>query len=290
MTELEVEKPVMMDHMVTISRIKDFQTGGDAAVRDEIVMGNIGLAYRMANKYKRRLEFDDALQTACLGMIRAIETFDENENTRFSTYADKCMRVKLNREIENNKATIQIPCSMQNLIREYKRVAGILRNDLDREPFADEVGEVLCREQRLSKTQHWTMKLAGEVAATIATHIAKLDRKTSKGDSGDMHRIIPDHSVRPVEVEFDLNEACEALALAMAKIDERQRKIVRMRFFEGLTLEDIARSMTPVLSRERIRQIEEETLLILKVHLNSYGTCPRRIVEAIASSMAGVED
>jgi RNA polymerase sigma-B factor len=326
--EMETATPTMSQNE-TQKLIAEFQADGDVWKRNAVIEGNMGLARRIANKFKLKMDFEDAVQVAVTAMIRAIETFDEVKDFRFSTYAEKCMKVKLTRDVENNSKTVRVPCAEQNLVREFKRVANMLRSKLGREPFTDEVGEILIhhkeigdinkrlkinakagkkmnpndeealvdrravllgilgRKSSLVSQPNWTMKMAFATASQIANRTGSIHGSGTDDDQDFAPaRFLSTEEATPDEC-MDMSEACSALQSAMAELSDRQRDVIRMRFFEEMTLEEVAAKIVNgrtggTLTRERVRQIEEESLLILRTRLHHYGTDPRKIVESIA--------
>jgi RNA polymerase sigma factor (sigma-70 family) len=310
-------------------RIKVVNGSGNVALRNSIIDGNIGLAYQVANKFKNRMDFEDAVQVAAQAMIRAIETFDADRDLQFSTHAENCMEVKITRDIENNGQTVQQPCHAQNLIREYKRVANMLRANLNRDPFPDEVGELLVHHReiaqinkqlsgRMSPNQEealvqrrgallrilgrnkplksqpaWTLEIAQQVAQVIATHTTSIivGRTTcsnrgdgdKRNDQFSLIQALRDDRVATPEEVMDMEEACSALRSAIDELGPREKEVLRLRF-EEKTLEQVAETMiNPTtgrpLTRERIRQIEEQTLLVLRAYLKEFGADPRKVVK-----------
>lgn len=323
-------KTTKMSAETTIARIAEFQANKNDDIRNEIIEGNIGLIQRVANKYTM-MEFEDAFQSATIGMIRAIETFDPAEDCEFSTYATKCMKTKLNRESENTAKTVREPNASQWHAREYKRVAEMLRNKLNREPFADEVGEVLInhtkiaeinkklkaakktpitpneeealveqratllhelgRQKAMKSQGKWTMDMAEKTAVKICRRTSSIDNMFGhERRFGDHITLSTDEN--DVGADMDMSEACNALADAMKELNERQADVIRLRFFEEKKLEEIAGTITNLttgepLTRERIRQIEGEALLILRTKLRDFGTDARKVIENIAKHVVG---
>ena len=334
-TTMEMTATPTMSHDETQKLIAKFQASrtptnkdGDVSIRNAVIEGNIGLAKRVANKFKLKMDFEDAVQVAVTAMIRAIETFDEVKDFRFSTYAEKCMKVKLTRDVENNGKTVRVPCAEQNLVREFKRVANMLRSKLGREPFTDEVGEILVhhkeigdinkrlkingkaakkmnpnaeealverravllgilgRKSSLVSQPNWTMKMAFDTASQIANRTGSISGSTDDDQDFAPARFLSTNDATPDEC-MDMSEACSALQSAMAELSDRQKDVIRLRFFEEMTLEQVASTLVNAktggaLTRERVRQIEEESLLILRTRLHHYGTDPRKVVESIA--------
>lgn len=318
-----LEETPVMSREQTETLIKRFQTTawtGKDALRNQVIEGNLRLIRKVANRYKFRMEFEDAVQVASQAMMRACDDFDPKEG-QFSTYAVKCMKTKLNREVENMANTVRLPSAEQNLIREYKRVFNMLRSSLNRDPYTDEVADILVhhkeiadinkelrtssrrelisrrtellsilgRKKALVSQPNWTHKMAEEVAKLISNHTGSIDSVTGDSDNEcfALIRSLKDERLATPEETMDMEEACGALQSAMAELTDREKDVIRMRFFEEMTLDEVAKKIVnektgDPLTRERVRQIESSALLILRAYLLSFGTDARKVIQSIA--------
>src|SRR5262252_1985849 len=117
---------------------------GDGEARDRMVRANLRLVVNIARSYTGKgLGLQDLIEEGNLGLLRAVEGFDPNMNTRFSTYASYWIKQSIKRALVNTAKTIRIPAYMVELLAKWRRAMSKLQDELDRPPTQEEIARVL---------------------------------------------------------------------------------------------------------------------------------------------------
>ena len=222
---------------------------GDKTASEMLVKENSGLIWSVARRFLGRgAEGDDLYQLGCLGFLKAVEGFDLEYGTQFSTYAvpkisgeiRRFLRddgpVKVSRTIKEQAATIKITRSQ-------------LTNSLGREPTISEISE---------QTGFSPEEIAVAETATAATE--SIQRETGE-DSFSLEDVLTDTQTEDIMVEkISLRQAISALP-------ERERAVIQLRYFHGLTQERVARVLA--VSQVQVSRIEKKAISILRGLMDS---------------------
>ena len=225
---------------------------GDVMARDRMVRANLRLVVNIARGYTSKgLGLQDLIEEGNLGLLRAVEGFDPNVGTRFSTYASYWIKQSIKRALINSAKTIRIPAYMVELLSKWRRANARLTEELRRNPTPEEIARLLGLPKR---------KLP---IIKKAIQIYNATPQTDQADSGwSLGEMVMDDRVRSPEEELIESDVMKHIKVMMGDLDERAAAVLRMRFgLEGLephTLKEIGEKLG--LTRERVRQIETETL------------------------------
>jgi RNA polymerase sigma-B factor len=183
------------------------------------------LARSLAARYRNRTEpFEDLLQVANLGLIKAIKGFDPDNGTRFSSYAVPTILGELRRHFRDRVWSVRVPRRLQESWLEMDAIEADLTSRLGREPKSQE----LCAELGWSEET-----LAETVTADRARMVSSLDQPCRGEDEAqDGHALVgrSDPGYEAVEAEI----AAEA-----AELTDRERAVLRMQFEEGMSQREI---------------------------------------------------
>ena len=230
------------------NRISD----GDGAARDRMVRANLRLVVNIARGYSGKgLPLQDLIEEGNLGLLRAVEGFDPNMNTRFSTYASYWIKQSIKRALVNSAKTIRIPAYMVELLSKWRRASAKLAEELNATPTAEDI----AKELGIPKKKLRIVKKA----ITLYNASPQAEQEESGMTLGD---IIPDERVRDPEDELINSDNLVHVSRLLDEMDPREASILRMRFglddSEPQTLKEIGEALG--LTRERVRQIESEAL------------------------------
>ena len=236
----------------------------DPWAREQLVRSNLRLVVNIAKKYAGRgMSLGDLIEEGNLGLIKAVDYFDPNRGTRFSTYAAWWIKQSIKRAILENGQPLHIPTYMVALINQWRRAAAELEARLGHKPTLEEMAAA--------------MTLAPRKAKQIYKIVEALTVSSSDGWSGEdgdegqaLESTIADRQAGlPEDAMAADEEQAKALRL-LDRIEPREAEVLRLHYGlnrrHPLSLQEIGEKLH--LTRERIRQIRHEALTKLYEYMN----------------------
>lgn len=217
---------------------------GDRNAKEELVKNNVGLIWSVARRFfGRGVDPDDLYQLGCLGFLKAVEGFDPQFGTQFSTYAVPKIAGEIRRFLRDD-GTVKVSRSLKERSAHIKTVRQQLTGQLGREPT-------------LSELSAETGLLPEDIAvAETATASAESIQKPSGEDGFTLEDVLTDG-----EMEEKIVEKI-ALQEAIAKLSEREQMVIKLRFFHGMTQDKTSKILG--VSQVQISRIEKKALAALR--------------------------
>ena len=231
---------------------------GDMTAREKFIESNLRLVVKIAKKYvDRGLAFLDLIQEGNTGLIIAADRFDVKRNTKFSTYATSWIRQAITRAITDKGRNIRIPSRLYYKIGKYRKIEGILENELHRKPTTKEIAKRMCiTESQAENIVAWQND-------TLSMNYTPTDDEDNK-----LEEIISSQDDGPETIAFtnDMQKEVRQILDECSSLTPNERTVIIKRFgLENnisLTLEETGKIIG--VSRERTRQIEEKALTKLR--------------------------
>ncbi len=224
---------------------------GDRTAREALISGNLRLVLSVVQRFAGRGEsMDDLFQVGCIGLMKSIDNFNVDLNVRFSTYAVPMIIGEIRRYMRDNSA-VRVSRSIRDTAYKTLQAKEAFVREHQREPTLDE--------------------LAGELELPRETVAEAMDAMASPVslyepvfEGGDDTVCVLDQVGDPKNTDEDwLNRL--AIGEAMSRLTEREKKILRLRFFEGRTQMEVAREIC--ISQAQVSRLEKGALQTIRSHM-----------------------
>jgi RNA polymerase sigma-B factor len=213
--------------------LRRYHEQGDLAAREQLIEQYMSLVRSLARRYSYRGEqLEDLVQIGAIGLIKAIDRFDVNRGVELTTYATPNIIGEIKRHFRDRGWSVRVPRGLQELNIQLSRLLEELTVQNGRSPTIPE----------LAKAAGVTDE---EVLEALESGRAYSSLSLSAGSGGhdDDGELDPLESLGTEEHQYEVSEDRAVLAPGFRVLDERERKILHLRFFEGLTQSQIAQQV-----------------------------------------------
>lgn len=234
-----------------MSRVEDLirlAQKGDKGASETLIKENSGLIWSVARRFLGRgTEGDDLYQLGCLGFLKAVDGFDLEYGTQFSTYAVPKISGEIRRFLRDD-GSVKVSRTIKEQAATIKSVRSNLTNTLGREPTVTEISE---------RTGFTPEEIALAETATAATE--SIQKETGE-DGFSLEDVLTDTQTEDSMVEKI------SLRQAISKLPEREKTVIQLRYFHGLTQERVSRVLQ--VSQVQVSRIEKKALQNLRFLLD----------------------
>ena len=212
--------------------LRRYHEEGDLQAREQLIEQYMSLVRSLARRYSYRGEqLDDLVQIGSIGLIKAIDRFDLDRGVELTTYATPNIIGEIKRHFRDRGWAVRVPRGLQELNVQLSKIVEQLTVEHSPSPTIPELAEAAGFEEE-------------EVLEALESGRAYSSLSlSSSGGTEDGEEIDPLESLGEIEHEYEVSEDRAVLAPGFKVLDERERAILHLRFFEGLTQSQIAQQV-----------------------------------------------
>ena len=211
--------------------LRRYHEEGDLQAREKLIEQYMSLVRALARRYAYRGEqLEDLVQIGAIGLIKAIDRFDIDRGVELTTYATPNIIGEIKRHFRDKGWAVRVPRGLQELNVQLSRLMEQLTVQLGRSPTIPELAKAAGVEEE-------------RVLEALESGRAYTSLSLSVGGGGDDDDLDPLESLGTEEHEYEVSEDRAVLAPGFRALDPRERMILQLRFFDGLTQSQIAQQV-----------------------------------------------
>lgn len=236
--------------------LASYATDRDPKVKDELVAQHLNLVRYLAGKFSNRGEnLEDLVQVGCLGLIKAIERFDPERGTEFTTYATPTIVGEIKRHFRDKGWAIKVPRRLQEFNASVAKTTEELTSQLGRVPTPDEIAKKL----EVSPEDVLEAQELGQ-----SYNLLSIDSELDADDSRKTSSLL-DYLGRD---DFQLEQVEDRLALhrAFSSLPSRERLLMYLRFFENRSQSEVAKVLN--ISQMHVSRLQARSLETMRQALS----------------------
>ncbi|HSM66842.1 MAG TPA: SigB/SigF/SigG family RNA polymerase sigma factor [Ilumatobacteraceae bacterium] len=216
-----------------LALFREFASSRRRTLRNELVERHMGLAVHIANRYRRsNVNDDDLRQVAMIGLVKAVDRFDPDYGASFSAFAGRTIEGELKRHFRDRSWVVRVPRSAKELHLLVRRASDDLAHELSRSPTVDEIAEHLQVDRD---------DVLRGLAASAAYNVGTID--VGVGDEGNDTSTDRQRVLATDDLGFENTENRQVVLELLDRLPEREREIVRLRFYERMSQSEIGEAV-----------------------------------------------
>ena len=245
--------------------LRRYHEEGDSAAREQLIERYMSLVRSLARRYANRGEhLDDLVQIGAIGLIKAVDRFELDRGVELTTYATPNIIGEIKRHFRDRGWAVRVPRGLQELSVQLSRLVEQLTVQLGRSPTIAEIAKAADVEEEAV--------LEALESGRAYTSVSL----SSGGAHDDENELDPLETIGSEEHQYQVSEDRAVLAPGFEALDERERKILHLRFFEGLTQSQIAQQVG--ISQMHVSRLIRRSLEKIREEIAGDGTGGRRAV------------
>lgn len=230
--------------MSTVLELLVQAQAGSSQAKEQLISENSGLVWSIVRRFQGRgVDTDDLFQLGCVGFLKAIDGFDTQYGTQFSTYAVPKIAGEIRRFLRDD-GSIKVSRTLKEQAFLIHTTRSTMMLELDREPTVSELSHRLGMEPE-------------EIAAAeLATTSPESIQKESGEDGFSLENILTDTETEEIMIEKI------SIRKAVADLEAREREVILLRYFHGLTQQKTAQILG--ISQVQVSRIEKKAINVLR--------------------------
>ena len=237
-----------------------FKNSGDVRARDAIINNYAYLvkitAGRVVSNLPPNLEREDLYTAGSMGLIKAVDQFDPGRQVKFETYAIALIRGAI---LESLREEDWVPRSIRERSKTLERAFFELEIALGRPPQEPEVAA------RLGITTDELSKMMSDTGRGLVLSLDDMILGSEGSERLHLADVVPDDGASPVS-DVELRERIRQLGTGIDRLPERERLVIALYYYEGLTFKEIGKVLS--VSESRVYQLHTQAVLRMRGYLN----------------------